>query len=90
MCVLALWQVLDGGDEFESLWEELGGSGEHQLVGLSDRHVSHAGDVGDLFLGTLVARRLKKDTKIVSPQKGTILEPELFPGLERQSLSSLD
>ena len=58
MCVLALWQVLDGGDEFESLWEELGGSGEHQLVGLSDRHVGHTGDVGDLFLGTLVARRL--------------------------------
>ena len=66
MCVLALWQVLDGGDEFESLWEELGGSGEHQFVGLSDRHVGHARDVGDLFLGTLVARRLVKNTKIVS------------------------
>ena len=69
MCVLALWQVLDGGDEFESLWEELGGPGEHQFIGLSDRHVGHARDVGDLFLGTLVARRLQKDvdTKIVSP-----------------------
>ena len=60
MCVLALWQVLDGGDEFESLWEELGGSGKHQLVGLSDRHVGHAGDVGDLLLTLLVLGRLRR------------------------------
>ena len=63
MC-LALWQVLDGGDEFESLWEELGGAGKHQLVRLSDGHVGHAGDVGDLFLGALVTRRLQKFGKI--------------------------
>ena len=65
MCVLALWQVLDGGDEFESLWEELGGSGEHQLVGLSDRHVSHACNVRDLALGPLVVARLEMNTHYI-------------------------
>jgi len=57
---LVLGEILNGGGELEVSGEEVLGPGKHELVALSDRHISHACNFSNISLCSLVAAGLAR------------------------------